>query len=178
MKKWILVFTILAISVTACAQKSAPQQAESVEVAPTKAATSQVMIPIAGGAANESASVSPVAQPISPVATEPLKTEIGGDTVKNVTLSAETEKLVQLATEALTKMDSVQILAEDVVVKSVESREWRDASLGCPREGMMYAQVITSGYLIEMEAHGKVYEFHTNQSTAVVLCAVDGVAVK
>ncbi len=172
MKKVIPILIILFISMTACAQKSVPQQAEAVDAAPTVALTSQVMIPIAGGASasNEAEGVSPVATPVSPV----LKTEIGGD----VTLSAETEKLVQLATDALAKLDSVQILAEDVTVKSVESREWRDASLGCPREGMMYAQVITPGYLIELTAKGKVYEFHTNQNTAVVLCAVDGVAMK
>jgi len=175
MKKFILMLMVFAIGMTACAQKSAPQQAESVELSPTKAATSQVMIPVAGGAANEAEGVSPVATPVSPV----LKTEIGEDMArKDMTLSAETEKLVQLATDMLTKMDSAQILAEDVSVKSVVSQEWRNSGLGCPREGMMYAQVITPGYLIELTAGGKVYEFHTDMNQSVVLCAVDGAKLK
>jgi hypothetical protein len=48
--------------------------------------------------------------------------------------------------------------------------EWSDASLGCPQEGMMYAQVITPGYLIVLEAQGQTFEYHTDQGTNVVLC--------
>src|SRR5438132_10035603 len=35
--------------------------------------------------------------------------------------------------------------ADAVVVQRVEPVDWPDASLGCPRPGMMYAQVITPG---------------------------------
>src|ERR1051325_6995833 len=34
----------------------------------------------------------------------------------------------------------------DVRVLQVESREWPDAALGCPAPGVMYAQVVTSGW--------------------------------
>ncbi len=54
-------------------------------------------------------------------------------------------------------------------VRTVESVEWPDASLGCPRPGMMYAQVVTPGYRIVLEAGGKLYEYHTSQSH-VMLC--------
>jgi len=39
------------------------------------------------------------------------------------------------------------IPAETITVQSVERVEWPDTSLGCPRSGMMYAQVITAGIL-------------------------------
>ena len=52
----------------------------------------------------------------------------------------------------------------------MEAVEWSDASLGCPQEGFMYAQVITPGYLIILEAQGEQYEYHTDQTTNVVLC--------
>ncbi len=57
-----------------------------------------------------------------------------------------------------------------ITVRSVESVDWPDASLGCPQPGMMYAQVITPGYRIVLEAGGKRYEYHTSQSH-VVLCS-------
>lgn len=53
---------------------------------------------------------------------------------------------------------------------SMEAVEWSDTSLGCPQEGYMYAQVITPGYKIILEAGGVQYEYHTDEGTHVVLC--------
>jgi hypothetical protein len=53
-----------------------------------------------------------------------------------------------------------------VTLVSVQPRDWSDSSLGCPRPGMMYAQVITPGYLITLEAAGKRLEYHTDQRKA------------
>jgi hypothetical protein len=62
-------------------------------------------------------------------------------------------------------------LAEDQIsVVSIEAAEWSDASLGCPEEGFMYAQVITPGFRIVLEAQGQQYEYHTDQNDNVVLC--------
>jgi len=58
----------------------------------------------------------------------------------------------------------------DVALVSMESTNWSDASLGCPQEGMMYAQVITPGYLMVLEADGQQYTYHTDQNTSVTLC--------
>ncbi len=60
--------------------------------------------------------------------------------------------------------------ADQITVASVEPMEWPDASLGCPQEGMMYAQVITPGYLVALEAQGQTYQYHTDQRGTVVLC--------
>ncbi len=57
-----------------------------------------------------------------------------------------------------------------IAVKSVEAVDWPDASLGCAQRGRMYAQVITPGYRILLEAGGKVYEYHASQTHAV-LCS-------
>lgn len=52
-----------------------------------------------------------------------------------------------------------------------ESATWRDASLGCPKEGQMYAQVITPGYRFVFEAGGETYEIHTNETgSSAVVC--------
>lgn len=60
--------------------------------------------------------------------------------------------------------------ADEIRLISIESVEWSDTSLGCPQEGFMYAQVITPGYLIVLEAQGQQYEYHTNQTDQVILC--------
>jgi hypothetical protein len=57
-----------------------------------------------------------------------------------------------------------------VVVVSVEDREWSDSSLGCPQPGQFYAQVITPGFLIVVEAAGQRYEYHTDAGRRVELC--------
>jgi hypothetical protein len=57
-----------------------------------------------------------------------------------------------------------------VVVVSVEDREWSDSSLGCPKPGQFYAQVITPGFLIVVEAAGQRYEYHTDAGRRVELC--------
>ena len=43
-----------------------------------------------------------------------------------------------------------------------ESVQWSDASLGCPQEGMMYAQVITPGYKLVFDLAGASHAVHTN----------------
>jgi hypothetical protein len=52
-------------------------------------------------------------------------------------------------------------------LQSVETVQWRDSSLGCPQPGMHYLMVITPGYLIKLEAGGKVYEYHASGQRAI-----------
>ena len=47
---------------------------------------------------------------------------------------------------------------------------WPDASLGCPQPGMMYAQVLTPGYLIRLQVGDRVYEYHAGRATTVIYC--------
>ena len=62
------------------------------------------------------------------------------------------------------------LLPDQIEVVSIEAVEWRDASLGCPQPGYMYAQVITPGYLIVLQADNQTYEYHTDSKSNVVLC--------
>ncbi len=57
-----------------------------------------------------------------------------------------------------------------ITVVSVEAVEWSDASLGCPADGVMYAQVITPGYQIVLEADGQRYNYHTNTEDYIIRC--------
>ncbi len=66
--------------------------------------------------------------------------------------------------------DQTGLPAAEIKLVSIEAVEWRDASLGCPQEGYMYAQVITPGYLIVLQTKNQTYQYHTDQKTNVVWC--------
>ncbi len=76
--------------------------------------------------------------------------------------------MVALAQADLTQR--LRVTDEAIAVKSVEEKEWPDTSLGCPQKGMMYLQVITSGFRIVLTANGRDYEYHTDLARAV-LCS-------
>ena len=59
---------------------------------------------------------------------------------------------------------------DEIQVVSVEAVEWSDSSLGCPSEGMDYAQVITPGYEIILQADGAEYRYHSDKEHFMVLC--------
>jgi hypothetical protein len=88
--------------------------------------------------------------------------------------AGEAQALVKRAMDRLAQLPGPRIALSDISPVSVEPTQWRDTSLGCPRPGMVYAQVITPGYKIVLKAQGKEYEFHTDRAEAVVLCFVDG----
>ena len=62
----------------------------------------------------------------------------------------------------------------DIQVVSVEAVEWSDSSLGCPAEGMDYAQVITPGYEVILQVDQDVYSYHSDEGLLMVLCGEDG----
>jgi hypothetical protein len=62
------------------------------------------------------------------------------------------------------------IEAEEVNVVTVEPMEWPDTSLGCPKPGEFYAQVVTPGYVIVVEGNGQELEYHGDENGNVVLC--------
>src|SRR5438477_4475897 len=54
-------------------------------------------------------------------------------------------------------------------VDQVEPREWGDSSLGCPRPGQLYSQIVTPGFLILISGAGKQLEYHSDARARVVL---------
>jgi hypothetical protein len=72
----------------------------------------------------------------------------------------------QLARKTLA--EQLGVAEEAVRVQSVTPAEWPDASLGCPRKGMQYPQVITRGHQVALEAGGRSYSVHVAGGEAVV----------
>jgi len=81
---------------------------------------------------------------------------------------AEAREAVRLAIEDLVK--TLGVPATAIRLLRVETVEWSDTSLGCPKEGMMYAQVITPGFRVVLFAREREYTYHTDEGRFVVLC--------
>jgi ketosteroid isomerase-like protein len=60
-----------------------------------------------------------------------------------------------------------------VTVVNYEPTEWPDTSLGCPKEGEVYAQVITPGYLVILSVDGIEMEYHTDDVDRAVRCDLE-----
>ena len=69
--------------------------------------------------------------------------------------------------------DKFSIAADAVTVGEVTPMTWPDASLGCPKKGVLYIQAVTPGFQILLEANQHVFTFHTNENDLVVLCSVE-----
>src|SRR5437879_7524869 len=65
--------------------------------------------------------------------------------VSRGTFSADSQASVEAAlSDAAAHLGVSRV---DLQVQQVEAREWSDSSLGCPRPGLMYSQIVTPGYL-------------------------------
>ena len=58
--------------------------------------------------------------------------------------------------------------AEEMAVQSAKAARWGDASLGCPEEGRMYAQMVTRGWTVVLKARGRTHEVHVAGARAVI----------
>ena len=76
--------------------------------------------------------------------------------------------LVQQAIADAAKRTGVDPSAIQVV--SVEARDWPDSSLGCPKPGFAYSQIVTPGFRIVLNAAGKQLEYHTDRGQQLVSC--------
>lgn len=57
--------------------------------------------------------------------------------------------------------------ANEVIPLSVEEYTFPDTSLGVPEEDMMYAPVLTEGYIMTLSAEGETFIFHGADATIV-----------
>jgi hypothetical protein len=67
--------------------------------------------------------------------------------------------------------DELGVDEGDFQLDGSEGMGWSDTSLGCPQEGFMYAQVLTSGYKLVFDHEGRSYAVHTNSDGShMVIC--------
>lgn len=73
---------------------------------------------------------------------------------------------LEAARQALAQQ--LEIAPESITLVSSEPVEWPDACLDAAQPDEMCAQVITPGYKVVLEVDGVQYEFHTDETGAVV----------
>ncbi len=83
-------------------------------------------------------------------------------------IPAEYQDIANKATELVAS--TLHVPADEVTVLSVQSVTWRDASLGCPEPGNMYAQVLTPGYLVTTQVNGNTQQVHMNDKGKGLVC--------
>jgi hypothetical protein len=64
----------------------------------------------------------------------------------------------------------LSIPASQINVLEASDVTWPNSSLGCPQSGIVYADVLTPGYLIVLNANGQNYEYHAGKSSDAFLC--------
>ena len=149
--RWIIFFLLLILATASCS--SAPLETGASSVLPAS-----------------EAEISPSEE--SPEAILPILPTQGVSTQMFQSipdpLTADLQNLINAAKENLAGRLSSSI--DQVNFIGVYDVTWPDSSLGCPQDGMMYTQVLTPGYLIQLE-HGSIqYEYHSGKSTRVVYC--------
>ena len=85
--------------------------------------------------------------------------------------SAAKEAAARLAVDTLSKKLSVE--PDSVEVVHMAAMEWPNSSLGCPRAGMEYLQVITPGWLALLQTGKKAYRVHIGNMYAVSAYGTD-----
>jgi hypothetical protein len=60
---------------------------------------------------------------------------------------------------------------ETITVVSATEQQWGDGSMGCPKPGEMYTQMIVPGYRVVLQANGEKYAYHSDQRGKFVVCA-------
>ena len=58
----------------------------------------------------------------------------------------------------------------ELYVVSIERKDWANPSLGCPKPGFMYPQVIVPGHLVRLTYKGKPYAVNMSDKHAII-CA-------
>ena len=53
---------------------------------------------------------------------------------------------------------------EAIRVVAWEPLDWPGAALGCPEPGKVYAQILTPGYVVFLEARGETFRVHTDRT--------------
>ena len=64
------------------------------------------------------------------------------------------------------------IAPEAIIVQSVKPVEWPDSCLGIRTEGIACADVITPGYIIQLDVSGVVMVFHSNEDGSNTILTV------
>jgi hypothetical protein len=162
---WILAAALLA----ACQPEMIPQPLEPAAVTATQSAPAAAQ-PSATQPPTEAAT--PTLSPTQKFTRVPLPTAQEDSSMNGSPITppfdASVQALVDQAKADLAKRLSVS--ADQIEVQDVSTVTWPDGSLGCPKPGMAYTQVLVDGMRIHLTSGGQVYDYHSGSGRAPFLC--------
>lgn len=67
---------------------------------------------------------------------------------------------------------ALRLNVKAAVITVVEARYvvWPNASVGCPKPGYVYIQMLTHGVLIRLKVNDRIYQYHSGVRGPAVLC--------
>ena len=150
--KLICVCILAGLIVAACAAPATPA-----------VPTVQPTAPPATSPAIEPTTPPTFESPVSPIETPGAVRPGGGLISKPAATQWATAPQAALAARAALA-DQLKVDPDTIQLVSVEHVDWPNGCLGVQTPGLMCTMVITPGYKVVLEAGGKQYEFHTNES--------------
>ncbi|AGL03691.1 stalk domain-containing protein [Desulfoscipio gibsoniae] len=79
----------------------------------------------------------------------------------------QAETIISLAKEDLSKR--LGFPENKITLKSIESVNWPDSSLGYPKPNKIYGEVVTPGYRIILRYNDNEFEYHSNMTGSVIV---------
>ena len=113
----------------------------------------------------------------SQISEEELKKIVNQRTeqVKNNSKSIEenvSEEIPEIISLVLAKIIAdYKLDNQNFSLESYEEKTWSSTALGCPKNGMMYAQVITEGYILKVTNYGELEQYNTDSSGNYINCS-------
>lgn len=76
-----------------------------------------------------------------------------------------------LADEARTDLASrLRVSVDQIRIRTAERVIWRDSSVGCPRSGQVYSQMLTEGARVVLLVGARAYSYHQAAGAPIFLC--------
>jgi hypothetical protein len=130
-----------------------------------------LLLAACGGAAPLPQPTSQPSETQPPEATQPPVTEPPSEPAATPTIPVGPRDSIAGTLAARADLaGKLHISESQISVRKIEAVDWRDSSLGCPKSGQGYLQVITPGFRIFLEAQGQTYEYHTDRSGHIAEC--------
>jgi hypothetical protein len=113
--------------------------------------------------------IEPAAPPVQEILSTP-STSQGNNTDTELPTPLPNNVQILLDTAKADLAQQLSISPSEINLVTALEVTWPDSSLGCPQPGTAYAQVLTDGFLIRLEAENTTYEYHTDSGEQFILC--------
>ena len=107
-----------------------------------------------------------------PVTNTPVPTLASGTQMPPAVSTPATAVLQDMVEKArLDLAKRLSISDADITLVQASQVDWADLSLGCPKPGMLYGQMVTPGYLVVLRAGSTLYQYHSGPGQNPFFCS-------